>query len=125
MKLQTVEVLELDYKLAETSPLTTSRLWQEKFWLEDTPFSLYLTIELIARVEIQLLWACNNRRVSRDCLFCTGANANGNFCLLLRPVLLIFILRTARGAVQMVKTMGYSTPLYTCVNCHGNRAVSF
>jgi hypothetical protein len=37
---------------------------------EDTPSSVSLTIELIARLEIQLLRACNNRLVSRNCLFC-------------------------------------------------------
>jgi hypothetical protein len=125
VKLQVVQVLELDYKLTETSPETTSRPWKETFPLEDTPFSLYLTIELIARVEIQLLWACNNRLVSRNCLFCARANANENFCLLLRPALLMFILRTARSAVLMVKTKDCSTPLYTWVNYQGNRAFSF
>jgi hypothetical protein len=34
-------------------------------------------MELIARVEIQLPWACNNRLVSRNCLFCARANVNG------------------------------------------------
>jgi hypothetical protein len=92
--------------------------------LEDTPFSLYLTIELITRVEIQLFWACNNRLVSRNCLFCTRASAN-KLLSAFRPVLLIFILQTAPSAVEMMKTMRYSTPLHTRVNYHGNRVFSF
>jgi hypothetical protein len=36
-------------------------------------------MELIARVEIQLPWACYNRLVSRNCLFCAPANVKRTF----------------------------------------------